>query len=197
MVAIAWMVIATARRRSAVGTIMKTNRALILLLVIWSLAPLIWQVYTSFCTDQALVMPFAEHAQRWTLAHYQSVLNSDPPFLKYSTVCSQECFMLTLILALPASHSLSKLNQQTATLIKALLIGCALFPYAFFLALLEVARFLHLATADCPGDSLCRFVATLGCFVTNAFADLPTELEDAARVEGLSLLQRFRWILRH
>ena len=61
---------------------MKTNRALILLLVIWSLATDL-AVYTSFCTDQALVMPFAEHAQRWTLAHYQSVLNSDPPFPKY------------------------------------------------------------------------------------------------------------------
>ena len=120
---------------------MKMNRSIIPLLIIWSLAPLVWQLYTSFCTDQALVMPFAEHAQRWTLAHYQSVLNSDPPFLNYlfnSLFAGVLSTLLTLILALPASYSLSKLNQRTATLIKALLIGCAFFPYVLiFMALLE------------------------------------------------------------
>ena len=180
---------------------MKTNRSIILLLVIWSLAPLVWQVYTSFCTDQALVMPFADHDQRWTLVHYQSVLNSDPPFLKYlfnSLFAGVLSTLLTLILALPASYSLSKLNMRTATLIKGMLVGCALFPYVLlFLALLEVARFLQLGNSlialAIPYAALSQPLAVL--LLTNAFADLPTELEDAARVEGLSLLQRFRWIL--
>ena len=48
---------------------MKPGRIVIVILLIWSLGPLAWQLYTSFCTDQALVMPFASHDQRWTLAH--------------------------------------------------------------------------------------------------------------------------------
>ncbi len=158
---------------------MKANRALILLLVIWSLAPLMWQLYTSFCTDQALVMPFEDHVQRWTLAHYQSVLDSDPPFLRYlfnSLFAGILSTALTLILALPASYSLSKLNRTTATLIKSLLIGCALFPYVLlFLALLEVARFLQLGNSlialAIPYAALSQPLAVL--LLTNAFSDLP------------------------
>ena len=46
-----------------------------LLLILWSLGPMLWQLYTSFSTDQALVTPFATVDQRWTLAHYQAVLH--------------------------------------------------------------------------------------------------------------------------
>ena len=62
---------------------MKATRFVIITLLIWSLGPLAWQLYTSFCTDQALVTPFASLDQRWTLAHYQSVLQSNPPFIRY------------------------------------------------------------------------------------------------------------------
>ncbi len=180
---------------------MKVSRFVIITLLIWSLGPLTWQLYTSFCTDQALVMPFAEHDQRWTLAHYQSVLSSNPPFLRYlfnSFFAGVISTLLTLLLAIPASYSLSKLGQRNATIVKCLLIGCALFPYVLlFLALLEIARFFQLGNSlialAIPYAALSQPLAVL--LLTNAFSDLPTELEDAARVEGLNLLQRFRWIL--
>ena len=180
---------------------MKVSRFVIITLLIWSLGPLTWQLYTSFCIDQALVMPFAEHDHRWTLAHYQSVLSSNPPFLRYlfnSFFAGVISTLLTLLLAIPASYSLSKLGQRNATIVKCLLIGCALFPYVLlFLALLEIARFFQLGNSlialAIPYAALSQPLAVL--LLTNAFSDLPTELEDAARVEGLNLLQRFRWIL--
>lgn len=180
---------------------MKSRRLVIVTLMIWSLAPLAWQLYTSFCTDQALVLPFASHDQRWTLTHYQSILTSNPPFIRYlfnSLYAGVVSTIFTLLLAIPASYSLSKLKKRTATIIKCLLIGCALFPYVLlFLALLEIARFLQLGNSllalAIPYAALSQPLAVL--LLTNAFSDLPPELEDAARVEGLNIFQRFRWIL--
>ena len=180
---------------------MKSGRMVIVVLLIWSLGPLAWQLYTSFCTDQALVMPFASHEQRWTLTHYQSVLTSNPPFTRYlfnSLFAGFVSTILTLLLAIPAGYCLSKLVKRSALIIKCLLIGCALFPYVLlFLALLEIARFLQLGNSlialAVPYAALSQPLAVL--LLTSAFSDLPSELEDAARVEGLTLLQRFRWIL--
>ena len=180
---------------------MKVTRFVIVSLLIWSLGPLAWQLYTSFCTDQALVTPFASLDQRWTLAHYQSVLQSNPPFIRYllnSLFAGAISTILTLLLAIPASYSLSKLGKRSALIIKCVLIGCALFPYVLlFLALLEIARYLQLGNnliaLAIPYAALSQPLAVL--LLTNAFSDLPPELEDAARVEGLSILQRFRWIL--
>ena len=66
-----------------------------------------------------------------------------------------------------------------------------------FPGLIRSGRFLQLGNSlialAIPYAALSQPLAVL--LLTNAFADLPTELEDAARVEGLSLLQRFRWIL--
>ncbi len=180
---------------------MKSGRMVIVVLLVWSLGPLAWQLYTSFCTDQALVMPFASHEQRWTLTHYQSVLTSNPPFTRYlfnSLFAGFVSTILTLLLAIPAGYCLSKLGKRSALIIKCLLIGCALFPYVLlFLALLEIARFLQLGNSlialAVPYAALSQPLAVL--LLTSAFSDLPSELEDAARVEGLTLLQRFRWIL--
>jgi len=82
---------------------MKATRFVIVTLLVWSLGPLAWQLYTSFCTDQALVTPFASIDQRWTLAHYQSVLQSNPPFIRYlfnSLFAGAVSTVLTLLLAI-------------------------------------------------------------------------------------------------
>ena len=59
------------------------RRFLIGLLLLWSLGPLMWQLYTSLCNDQALTQPFSSIDHRWTLIHYRNVLTSNPPFWRY------------------------------------------------------------------------------------------------------------------
>ena len=77
-------------------------------------------------------------------------------------------------------------------------IAAALFPYVLlFLALLEVARTLHLGNQlfalTIPYAALSQPLAIL--LLSAAFQDLPVDLEDAARLEGLGLWQRLRWVL--
>lgn len=179
---------------------MKLRTAPIFILLLWSSGPLLWQLYTSFSTDQALVTPFAELADRWTLQHYRSVISSNPPFLLYlwnSFFVGALSTLLTLLVALPAAYSLSKMPTAKSNIVRMILIGCALFPYVLlFLALLEIARTLSLGNSlfalALPYAALSQPLAIL--LLGSAFAAIPSELDDAARVEGLSLLNRFRWI---
>ena len=62
------------------------RRFLITLLLVWSLGPLLWQVYTSFCSDQALVSNHSLQLsdQRWTLIHYQKRIS--PPILHFGGI---------------------------------------------------------------------------------------------------------------
>jgi multiple sugar transport system permease protein len=78
------------------------------------------------------------------------------------------------------------------------LLGAALFPTVLlFLALLEMARQFGLANdllaLSLPYTGLSLPLAVL--LLRAAFADLPGELEDAARLEGLDLGQRLRHVL--
>ncbi|MGC6483586.1 MAG: carbohydrate ABC transporter permease [Synechococcus sp.] len=177
------------------------RRFWIVVLLTWSLGPLLWQLYTSFSTDQALVSPLAELEQRWTLAHYQAVLTSNPPFWRYLTnslMVGIGSTVLTLMIATPAAYALARLRNRVSAIAKTLLIAAALFPYVLlFLALLEVARTLglgnHLIALTIPYAALSQPLAIL--LLTAAFQDLPIDLEDAARLEGLGLWQRLRWVL--
>ena len=177
------------------------RRLLIWLLLIWSLGPLFWQVYTSLCSDQALTQPFASIDHRWTLVHYRNVLTSNPPFWRYlvnSLIVGISSTFFCLLLALPAAYALNRIPRKLSIISRLALVGAALFPYVLlFLGLLELARTFNLGNQllalSLPYAALSQPLAIL--LLNSAFNDLPPELEDAAKLEGLSLFQRFRWIL--
>ena len=177
------------------------RRGLVLLLLAWSLGPLLWQLYTSFSSDEALITPFASVPSRWTLSHYRSVLTGTPPFWRYllnSLIVGTGSTVLTLLIATPAAYALSKLRTRVGLIARGTLIAAALFPYVLlFLALLDVARTLHLGNSlvalMVPYAALSQPLALL--LLLAAFQDLPSDLEDAAKLEGLGLWQRLRWVL--
>jgi multiple sugar transport system permease protein len=175
--------------------------ALVVLLLLWSLGPMLWQLYTSLRTPEALLAGAAGLAGGWTLANYTAVLNGDPPFWRYllnSTVVGALSTLLTLALAIPCAYALSRRRGLLRLLIGGGLLAAAVFPYVLlFLALLEVARQFGLANnllALClPYAGLSLPLALL--LLQAAFAELPVELEENAVLEGFSLPQRLRWIL--
>jgi multiple sugar transport system permease protein len=76
-------------------------------------------------------------------------------------------------------------------------VGATTTALTLLLALLELARALgwgnQLLALAVPYAGLSLPLAVL--LLQAAFADLPPELEDAARLEGLNLWQRLRWVL--
>ena len=123
---------------------MKKLNLLILLLLIWTMAPLFWQLYTSFSTEEALLNPLSSVENRWTLDNYLQIINSEPSFWKYllnSMIVGITSTILTLVVSLPAAYALNKIRKFIAFSMRIMLFGAALFPYVLlFLALLEFAR---------------------------------------------------------
>ena len=182
---------------------MTRNRriALVALLLLWTLGPMLWQLYTSLRTPEALLAGGSALGRGWTLSNYIDVLQGDPPFWRYllnSTVVGALSTLLTLILAIPCAYALSRRGGALRLVVAGALLAAAVFPYVLlFLALLEVARALGLANnllALClPYAGLSLPLAVL--LLQAAFAELPIELEENAVLEGFSLWQRLRWIL--
>ncbi|MDA0215930.1 MAG: carbohydrate ABC transporter permease [Cyanobacteria bacterium] len=186
----------THRQRMALG-----RSALVALLLLWSLGPMLWQLYTSLRSADALLLGSAGLEAGWTLANYTDVLSGDPPFWRYmlnSTVVGALSTLFTLALAIPCAYALSRRGGLLRLLVGGGLLAAAVFPYVLlFLALLEVARQLGLANnllaLSLPYAGLSLPLAVL--LLQAAFAELPVELEENALLEGFSLLQRLRWIL--
>jgi len=179
---------------------MKSKRPLIIVLLIWSLAPFLWQLYTSFCTPDAISKPFTLLSSRFTFDNYKLIISSEPSIWKYivnSLIVGLTTTFLTLILATPAAYSLSRINKKAAYITRIMLLLSALFPYVIlFLALLEMARALNLSNSllalAIPYSSLSLPLAIL--ILSSAINDLPMEMEEAAKLEGLKLWDRLRLI---
>ncbi len=175
--------------------------ALVALLLLWSLGPMLWQLYSSLRTPEALLAGAAGLSRGWTLSNYQQVLQGDPPFWRYlfnSTVVGSLSTLLTLLLAVPCAYGLSRQRGALRRWIDGSLLAAAVFPTVLlFLALLQLARQWHLANnllALCvPYAGLSLPLAVL--LLRAGFAKLPPELEEQALLEGFSLLQRLRWVL--
>ena len=173
-----------------------------LLLLVWSLAPLAWQLYSSLVTPEALVNPASvSGAGFWTLENYRLVLQASPPFWRYllnSTIVGVATTALTLSLAVPCAYALQQRQGLLRQAVILALLAAAIFPTVLlFLALLQLARGFglgnQLLALSLPYSALCLPLAVL--LLRVAFAELPPELEDAARLEGLSLAARLRHVL--
>jgi multiple sugar transport system permease protein len=172
------------------------------LLLLWSLAPLAWQLYSSLVSPQALVDPASVAGGAfWTLDNYRQLLQADPPFWRYllnSTIVGGATTLLTLTMAVPCAYALQRQRGALRWAVTLALLGAAIFPTVLlFLALLQLARALgfgnQLLALSLPYSGLSLPLAVL--LLRAAFADLPPELEDAARLEGLNLVARLRHVL--
>mgnify|MGYP002055544422 CR=1 FL=1 len=173
----------------------------IILLLAWSLLPMLWQLLSSFTSPEALVSDQATLLNRWSLANYRDLFATDPPFWRYlfnSTIVATLTTLITLTVAIPAAYGLSRMQERLRKTVRTFVVGAALFPYVLlFLALLELARTFQLGNSllaiAIPYTALSLPLALL--LLTSAFEALPSELEDAAKLEGLTLAQRLRWVM--
>lgn len=173
-----------------------------LLLLAWSLLPLLWQLRASFLVGDALVGPgSAINGSSWTLQNYRLVLGGDPSLSQVLFNSGQLGLVttgLTLLLAVPCAYGLHHLKGRLQSAVSAGLLGAALFPTVlFFLSLLQLARWLglanHLLALSLPYAGLSLPLAIL--LLRAAIGDLPPELEEAARLDGLRPGQRLKWIV--
>lgn len=173
----------------------------ILLIVIFTLAPILWQVLTSIKPNEAIsAIPNVYVPDQFTASHYTELFTRRP-FLRYifnSAFVSITSTVLCLGLGAPAAYALTRLRLPGERILLAAVLIITLFPYILlFLGLLEVIRALGLGNnylaliIPYTAMNLPLTILVLRSF----FGQLPKDLEDAAKVDGYNTWQTLTQIV--
>jgi multiple sugar transport system permease protein len=173
----------------------------ILLIVIFTLAPILWQVLTSIKPNEAIsAVPNVYFPEQFTFSHYTELFTRRP-FLRYifnSAFVSITSTVLCLALGAPAAYALTRLQLPGERILLAAVLIVTLFPYILlFLGLLEVIRALGLGNnylaliVPYTAMNLPLTILVLRSF----FGQLPKDLEDAAKVDGYNTWQTLTQIV--
>ena len=174
---------------------------LILSLVIFCLAPVLWQWLTSVKVNADIeTTPNIYFPSRYTLSHYAELFARRPfwSYLGNSILVSVLSTLLCLGVGTPAAYAIARLKLPGKSFLLGLLLIVSLFPYILlFLGLLEVVRSLGLGNnylaliVPYTAINLPLTILVMRSF----FQQLPRDLEDAAKVDGYNTQQILSQIL--
>jgi multiple sugar transport system permease protein len=169
--------------------------------VLFSLAPILWQVLTSLKTTADIAaVPNVYFPKQLTLQHYIDIFQRRP-FLNYmlnSAFVAIVSTLLCLLIGTPAAYALARLRLPGERLILTAVLIVTLFPYILlFLGLLELVRAFGLANnylaliVPYTAINLPLTILVMRSF----FQQLPRDLEDSAKIDGYTTLQMLLHIL--
>ncbi|GAB4477806.1 MAG: carbohydrate ABC transporter permease [Elainellaceae cyanobacterium] len=173
----------------------------IALIVVLSLAPILWQVLTSIKTNADIsAVPNVYFPTRFTLQHYIELF-SRRPFLTYmlnSFIVAVISTVLCLVIGTPAAYALARLKLPGENVLLSLILIVTLFPYILlFLGLLELVRAAGLGNnylaLIIPYTAINLPLTIL--VMRSFFQHLPRDLEDSAKVDGYNTGQMLTQIL--
>ncbi len=167
----------------------------IFLLLIFCLAPILWQLLTSIKVSQDIsTVPNIYFPTHYTLTHYIDLF-ARRPFELYifnSAFVSIASTVLCLGIGAPAAYALARLRLQGEKIILSIILVITLFPFIlFFLGLLEIIQVLKLGNSylgliiPYTAVNLPLTISVMRSF----FLQLPVDLEDAAKVDGYNIWQ--------
>jgi multiple sugar transport system permease protein len=167
----------------------------VILILLFCLAPVLWQLLTSFKTNDAIsAIPniYLPTPNQLTFNHY---LNLGTTFWRYvfnSAFVSLTSTIICLAIGAPAAYTLARLKIPGQNIILACVLIVSLFPYVLlFLGLLEIVKALGLGNnylaliVPYTAINLPLTILVLRSF----FQQLPKDLEDSAKVDGYNTVQ--------
>ncbi|MBE9033093.1 carbohydrate ABC transporter permease [filamentous cyanobacterium LEGE 11480] len=165
------------------------------LVVIFCLAPILWQLLTSFKVNADIsAVPNVFFPRRFTLSHYMELFERRPfqNYLFNSALVSVLSTALALCLGAPAAYVLARLKLPGENIILSAVLIVTLFPYILlFLGLLEIVQALGLGNnylaLIIPYTAINLPLTIL--VMRSFFQQLPIDLEDAAKVDGYDTIQ--------
>ena len=173
----------------------------VVLIMIFCLAPVMWQILTSFKTKEAIEkVPTAYFTLNLTWEHYINLFTRRP-FWLYILNSAFVSFVSTAValgVGAPAAYALARLRPWGGKVILAAILIVTLFPgILLFLGLLEIVQWLHLGNnylaliIPYTAINLPLTILVLRSF----FEQLPKDLEDSARIDGYNTVQMLVQIL--
>jgi multiple sugar transport system permease protein len=166
------------------------GNVLLALMLLWTAIPFYWMLVTSLKHDkeiygyEATLIP-----EKPTVANYITILKDTPYliFLRNSTVVAVASTVISLIIACLGAYAIARLNFPGRTLLARLLVCTYLVPASLLFiplfAIMSALRFTDtlygLTIAYLSGDvPFCTWL------LMGYFRSVPTELEEAALVDG-------------
>ena len=173
----------------------------LVLIVVFFLAPIIWQVLTSVKLNEDIsAIPTIYFPTRFTFSHYVELFERRP-FLLYifnSALVAIISTILCLTLGSPAAYALTRLKLPGENIILAGILIVTLFPYVLlFLGLLEIVKAIGLGNnylaLIIPYTAINLPLTIL--VMRSFFQQLPKDLEDAAKIDGYKIIPMLLKIL--
>jgi multiple sugar transport system permease protein len=159
-------------------------------MLLFCLAPVLWQILTSFKTNSAIsAIPtvYFPSADQLTIAHYFSLGNEFLRYVLNSFFVSLVSTVVCLAVGAPAAYSLARLKVPGEQIVLAIVLVVSLFPYVLlFLGLLEIVKATGLGNnylaliVPYTAINLPLTILVLRSF----FQQLPKDLEDSAKIDG-------------
>jgi multiple sugar transport system permease protein len=173
----------------------------VFLVVVFFLAPILWQILTSFKVNADIsAIPTVYIPRRFTLDHYLSLFIRRPftYYILNSALVSITSTVLALGLGAPAAYVLARMRLPGRNIILASILIVTLFPAVLlFLGLLEIVKALHLGNnylaLIIPYTAMNLPLTIL--VMRSFFQQLPKDLEDSAKVDGYSTVQMLTQIV--
>ena len=168
---------------------------LVWLFVAWCLAPFVWQIITSLKSNEEIgAIPNVYVPQRLSGEHYSTLFNRKPfgRYLANSLIISGASTILCLLVSALAAYAVARLRVRGGRFVLLGLVIVALFPsIIFFFPLYELVRLTR--TANNPIALILPYVTFNLPFavlvLTSFFRSVPLEVEEAAKIDGLTRLQ--------
>src|SRR5688500_4079755 len=168
---------------------------LVWLFVAWCLAPFVWQIVTSLKSNEEIgAIPNVYVPQRLSGEHYSTLFDRKPfgRYLANSLIVSGASTILCLLVSALAAYAVARLRVRGGRFLLLGLVVVALFPsIIFFFPLYELVRLTR--TANNPIALILPYVTFNLPFavlvLTSFFRSVPLEVEEAAKIDGLTRLQ--------
>jgi multiple sugar transport system permease protein len=164
-------------------------------LLIYAFFPTFWLLSTSFKSQgEAFFYPPTWWPHQFTLHSYQILFADQEGFVRYfanSLIVSLFTTLLTLLAATPGGYVLSRFKFRGVRAVLLVILATQMFPYAVILiSLYTLFRQLHmLNTYPALILAFTTFSLPFSIWMIKGFCDtLPPDLEEAGRIDGLSLM---------
>lgn len=174
--------------------------AMVLLIAVFTMFPFYWAVVTSLKTEGEVLLPAQFVPDDPTLINYQAVFDNDQFLraLRNSAIVSSLTVVLSLVIGSFAAYALGRVRFRGRTLMLYAVLAMTMFPQISILS----GLFAIVKDFDLYGSPLSLILSypifTLPFTVwvlTSFFQGLPSEIEQAALVDGATPFQTFYRIL--
>jgi multiple sugar transport system permease protein len=169
---------------------------LVVLLVVWSLFPFVWQVISSFEPDRDLSrstpewIPYADG----TLQHYRNVFGPKQfgHYMINSAIIDLSATAIALVFAALAAFAIARLRLPGKGVVLAIVLAVSMFPQISIVTpLYQVLLQLRLLDTytGLSGTYIGLALPLMVYVLWVHFRAIPTEIDEAAKIDGAGLLR--------